>query len=74
MTLQSNLEKFRTNYPVTKCLVGEDSLTYIFQFYYNASKAAHEANLLIEKLNLPLVAIHKGSCAFFTIQSNEYEG
>lgn len=73
MTLQSNLETFRKAYPVTKCLVNEDNIIYVFKFFYNASKAACEANMLIEKLNLPLVAIHKGSCSFFTVQSNEIE-
>jgi len=74
MTLQSNLEKFRERYPITKCLQNDDNIIYIFQTFYNASKAALEANMLIEKMNLPLVAIHKGSCSFFTVQSNEYEG
>jgi hypothetical protein len=73
MTLQSNLEKFRTNYPVTKCLKNEDNIIYVFQTFYNASKAASEANILIEKMNLPLVALHNGSCSFFTVQSNEIE-
>ena len=69
--LQEHLTRFRVNYPVTKCIQNDNDLTYVFQFFYNASKAAVEANILIEKLNLPLVAIHRGSCSFFTVVSQD---
>lgn len=72
-TLQDHLETFRTKYNVTKCLVDQDRITYIFNFYKNAYKAANEANMLIQKLKLPLVAIHYGSNGFFVVQSNETE-
>ena len=72
-TLQDNLETFRTNYPVTKCLVDHDRITYIFNTFYNASKSSTEANMLIQRLKLPLVAIHNGNAGFFTVQSNETE-
>ena len=72
-TLQDHLETFRIKYNVTKCLVDQDRITYIFNFYYNAYKAANEANMLIQRLKLPLVAIHYGSNGFFTVQSNETE-
>ena len=72
-TLQDNLEEFRVRYPITKCLVDHDRITYIFHTFYNASKAATEANMLIQRLKLPLVAVHYGNCGFFTVQSNETE-
>ena len=72
-TLQDHLETFRTNYPVTKCLVDHDRITYIFNTFYNASKSSTEANMLIQRLKLPLVAVHYGNCGFFTVQSNETE-
>ena len=74
MTLQSNLEKFRTSYHVSKCLPKEDNITYCFKEIHDASKAAHEANILIDKMKLPLVALHRSSCNFFIVQSQEYEG
>ena len=67
--LQEHLTRFRVNYPVTKCIQNDNDLIYIFRFFYNASKAACEANMLIEKLNLPLTAIHYGSNSFFTVVS-----
>lgn len=72
-TLQDNLEEFRVRYPITKCLVDHDRITYIFRTFYNASKAASDANMLIQRLKLPLVAIHYASNGFFTVQSNETE-
>ena len=72
-SLQENLETFRVNYPVTKCLVDHDRITYIFNTFYNASKSATDANMLIQKLKLPLVAIHYANNGFFTVQSNETE-
>ena len=41
-TLQDHLETFRTSYPVTKCLVDHDRITYVFQTFYNAYKAAND--------------------------------
>lgn len=72
-TLQDNLETFRKRYPITKCLVEDNYIIYIFRSFYNASKAATEANMLIEKLKLPLVAIHSASNGYFVVQSNETE-
>ena len=72
-TLQDNLEEFRVRYPITKCLVDHDGITYIFNTFYNASKSSTEANMLIQRLKLPLVAIHNGNAGFFTVQSNETE-
>jgi len=72
-TLQDHLETFRTSYPVTKCLVDHDRITYIFNTFYNAAKSTVEANMLIQRLKLPLVAIHYGNAGFFTVQSNETE-
>lgn len=72
-TLQDHLETFRKKYNVSKCLVDHDRITYVFSTFYNASKSAVDANMLIQKLKLPLVAIHYGSNGFFTVQSNETE-
>ena len=72
-TLQDHLETFRKKYNVSKCLVDNDRITYVFSTFYNASKSAVDANMLIQKLKLPLVAIHYGSNGFFTVQSNETE-
>lgn len=72
-TLQDHLETFRTSYQITKCLVDHDRITYVFNTFYNASKSSTEANMLIQRLNLPLVAIHYGNAGFFTVQSNETE-
>ena len=72
-TLQDHLESFRVKYPVTKCIVEQDRILYVFKTFYNAYRAANEANMLIQKLQLPLVAIHYGSNGFFTVQSNETE-
>jgi hypothetical protein len=72
-TIQDYLEDFRTKYPVTKCLVDHDRITYVFSTFYNASKAATDANMLIQRLKLPLVAIHYSNNGFFTVQSNETE-
>lgn len=72
-TLQDNLETFRKRYPVTKCLVSHDRITYIFSTLYNASKSSVDANMLIQRLKLPLVAVHYGGNEFFTVQSNDTE-
>jgi len=72
-TLQDHLETFRTSYPITKCLVDHDRITYVFSTFNNAYRSANDANMLIQRLKLPLVAIHYGSNGFFTVQSNETE-
>ena len=72
-TLQDHLETFRTSYPVTKCLVDHDRITYVFKTFYNAYRSSNDANMLIQRLKLPLVAIHYGNNGFFTVQSNETE-
>ena len=69
--LQEHLTRFRVNYPLTKCIQNDNDLIYVLPTFYNASKSAVEANILIEKLNLPLVAIHRGSCSFFTVVAQD---
>lgn len=72
-SLQEHLETFRKNYPLTKCLVDNDRIIYVLPFFYSASKSASEANMLIDRLKLPLVAVYYQGCSFFTVQSNETE-
>ena len=67
--LQEHLTRFRVNYPLTRCIQNDNDIIYVLPGTYNASKAACEANILIEKLNLPLTAIHYGSNSFFTVVS-----
>jgi len=72
-TLEKELEMFRVAYDSTKVNVYDDYLLYVFRFFYNAKKASVEANKLIEKLGLNLVAIHYGKNSFFEVKSNEVE-
>lgn len=72
-TLEKQLELFRVAYDSTKVNVYDDYLLYVFRFSLNAEKATKQANTLIEKLGLNLVAIHYGTCSFFTVKSNESE-
>ena len=65
------LDTFREAFPSTKVLQEDNQLLYVFKSFYNASKTACEANSLIERMKLPLVAIHQGSNSFFVVKSNE---
>lgn len=71
--LQENLEKFREAFPYTKCIVDQDRITYCFPFFSKAARAAFDANLLIERMGLPLVAVNHGDNGYFVVQSNETE-
>lgn len=71
--LETYLTNFRERYPITKVLQDQDKLTYIFRTFYNASKAATEANMLIEQMDIPLVAIHHGTSSYFVVKSSEVE-
>jgi hypothetical protein len=72
-SLQEHFETFRKHFSVKKCYIDRYNMTYLFTSIYAARKSSSEANLLIERLKLPLVAIHNANCYFFTVQSNEHE-
>lgn len=69
MNIENELETFRIKYDSTKVDVSEDYLQYDFRFFYSARKAASQANALIEKMGLNLVAIHAGKNSFFIVKS-----
>jgi hypothetical protein len=71
--IEESLNKFREVFPVTKVLQEDDQLLYIFRNFYNAKKCCSEANVLIERLGLDLVAIHYGSNSFFSVKRNDVE-
>lgn len=71
--LQCELEEFRKMYPLTKVLQENDELVYIFKTFYNAAKATSEANFLIHRLGLNLVAVHSGSNSFFVVKRGDVE-
>lgn len=70
-TTNKPLEEFKTRYNKQNCIISQDELRYCFKTPQYANKATSEANLLIERLDLPLVAFHSGYDAYFTVRSNE---
>lgn len=56
MTIESHLENFRVNFPLSRVTVDEDKLVYRVS-HGTARRAAQDANEKIESMNLPLVAI-----------------
>lgn len=70
-TTNKPLEEFKTRYNKQNCIISQDELRYCFKTPKYANKATSEANLLIERLDLPLVAFHSGYDAYFTVRSNE---
>lgn len=72
-TLEKQLETFRVAYDSTKVNVYDNYLLYVFRFSLNASRSCKQANLLIEKLGLNLVAIHYEDNSFFEVKSSEVD-
>lgn len=72
-TIEQSLNRFREAFPITKVIQEDDQLLYIFKSFYNACKCCSEANLLIERLGLDLVAIHYGCNSFFCVKRNDVE-
>jgi len=68
MPAQEPLEEFRKRFPLTKCLVDEKKITYVLPLFIDAYRSAQDATLLIEKLKLPLKAIHYGTNSYFEIE------
>ena len=72
--IQEHLETFRRYfYKAKKCYVSEkqDFIAYGYDKINIAYMDYLAANKLIEKLNLPLVAIHTQGSTSFHIQSNQ---
>lgn len=72
-TLEQQLTAFRVAYPSTRCDVFGDYIMYVFSLSSNAKRQADQANKVIERLELDLVAIHAGINSFFIVKSNEVE-
>lgn len=73
-SISENLETFRINFPkMKKCYVSEnqDFIAYGYNDIKFAYKDYLEANKLIEKLKLPLVAIYTHGSKSFHVQSSE---
>lgn len=71
--LQTNLNKFSENFRTKKSIREDTALIYVFENIHEASRKAFDANILIDRMRLPLVAICKDFCNYFTVQSNETE-
>lgn len=70
-TTNKPLEEFKIRYNKQNVITTQDELKYVFKTSSYANKATCEANLLIERLDLPLVAFHSVYDAYFTVRSNE---
>ena len=70
-TANKSLEEFKIRYNKQNFIASPDELRYCFKTPNYANKATSEANLLIERLDLPLVAFHSVYDAYFTVRSNE---
>lgn len=71
--LQDELEKFRTNFRSINVRVDKDYLVYNYKNIRHASTSCADANYLIDKLDLNLVAIHSPNSTTFIVQQNETE-
>lgn len=71
--LQDELEKFRTNFRSINVRVDNDYLVYSYKNIRHAVTSCADANFLINRLNLNLVAIHSPNSTTFLVQSNETE-
>lgn len=71
--LTNSLTKFRENFRCKKTIDKGTELIYQYQNKVDAHRNAFDANILIDKLRLPLVAICSDFYPTFTVQSNETE-
>ena len=69
--LQQNLETFRIHFRSIHVRQDQDYLVYNYKNIRHAATSCADANFLIEKLNLNLVAIHSTNATTFIVQSNE---
>jgi len=69
--IEKDLTEFRTKFRSIHVRQDENYLVYNYKNIRHASVSCSEANLLIEQLNLPLVAIHNQNDNSFVVQSNE---
>jgi hypothetical protein len=71
-SLEKHLEFFKINYK-KKAISGNYELMYLFPTHNLAARETTNANYLINKLKLPLVAILYNSCNYFVVKSEEVE-
>lgn len=69
-TTNKPLQEFQKMYNRANCISSQDELRYCFNNYRHISKAVSEAELIIEKHNMDLIAEHKEGEPFFTVRSN----
>ena len=67
---QEHFETFRKAFYSTRVDVQQDWMTYIYPTNHLAVKSCCDANDLIQRTKLPLVAIYNHSTNTFTVQSN----
>ena len=73
MPCQNHLTKFRENFRSKKVIDKGTELLYQYRDKQEAHRNAFDANILIDRLRLPLVAICSEYYPLFTVQSNETE-
>ena len=71
--LTNSLTKFKENFSSKKVIDKETELIYQYKDKADSYRYAFDANILIDKLRLPLVAICSDFYPIFTVQSNETE-
>jgi len=70
---EQDLETFRTHFPSTRVIQEPDYLVYSYNNNRHAASSCSEANIKIEQLRLPLVAILNRGYSSFIVKSNEIE-
>lgn len=68
---QEHFETFRKAFYSTRVDVQQDWMTYIYPTNHLAAKSCCDANELIRKNKLPLVALYNHSTNTFTVKPNE---
>lgn len=69
--VEESLNTFREHFRSISVKQEQDYLIYHYKDIRHATVSCSEANLLIEKLNLPLVAIRGNNSSSFFVQNNE---
>ena len=71
-SIQSNFSDFKRHY-TRKSIERDYELLYLFDKHSTAVREASNANYIIHRHNLPLVAIVHGNANYFIVKSNETE-
>lgn len=71
-TISSNLERFKNLFSKTNCYYEGDLLRCVFPSSLIASRKCSEANLLIDRLRIDLVAIYSYGESFI-VKSSEVD-